>query len=155
MRKKSIIALVTALIIPIIFCCIFIYDNVKVRKADMAGVIEIDESVNFSIDGMEVIDSDVYIFGWAFMYEPKFAQRSILLRNVDEPDEVLKLNTAMVERTELNEVYGGVDYENAGFVANGSINGDMKNNTYEIMILFEEAEQKYVFETGEYIELGE
>lgn len=145
----NMLAVAIALLIPALFALIFLHDNETIKKIDISDMRQVDEGVEFGIQGKWVENSQIYVYGWAFNREPKLVDRKVLLQNVNDNSEVYELNTAMVPSEDLNTIYGGEDYDNCGFIANGKLKKNMQNESYEILILINDASENVVFHTGE------
>lgn len=147
-KKCSVPIMVIIILFSLLLGYLFWTDNNIIKKIDISGVVEITDNVEFYIDNIDIDDSNIYVYGWAFRDIPKVVNRTILLRNRVDVGEVWQLNTAMVKKSGLNEIYGGEAFENAGFIANGKIKEIMEGKEYEILIYIKDTSEEYIFNTG-------
>ena len=145
--KTSIAALVLSLFIAIISVVFFFWENEIIVRIDVTNIVESNEAVNGKIDEIIVDEGKISIKGWAFREVPYMIDRVVLLRNVDDKNEVWKLNTILEEKTILSDGFGERAYANAGFSANGNVKKEMQNKEYEIVIYFRDIEGNYLFNT--------
>lgn len=155
--RKEVFLIVIPFFLSVGFICLFLWDNeyiskVNVKKIDCLSSIE--KGVKYYIDGIEVKNNKVRIEGWIYKYEPDHVNRKVLLQNIENREEVYELNTSMSQRTDLNEVYKGTNYQYCGFVANGLLSFRMKDKKYEIIIWFNDNNENEIFHTGQICEIG-
>lgn len=90
------------------------------------------------VEDVQLEEGQLVVKGWSFYKgsdsDNNFAE--IILRNVNDEEDVVVLDTVMEMRTDVNEYFGGNEnYTNSGFVAKGKdkrIQTDLKS--YEILI---------------------
>lgn len=153
-NKRELFLIFLPILLSIGFILLFLWDNEHITRINTEKFNYIDNGVEYYIDNIEVKKKKLYIIGWAYKYEPNYVNRKILLQNVKNKNEVYELNTSMVQRQDLNEVYDGINYKNCGFMANGVISSKMKNKKYEILILFNDQNENEIFHTNQICEIG-
>lgn len=109
-------------------------------RMEAARNVYLEENKNIVkyIEAVRKEGEQLIVKGWSF-YKGSDSENNcveIILRNVNDKEDVIVLDTVMETRTDINEYYGGnEDYTNSGFVARGKdkkIQTEIKS--YEILI---------------------
>lgn len=156
MSKFSKYILLASLLIPILFLSLLHYDNTHLKKVDIHNIIEKKEEIMFNLDNSTMENRKIILNGWALEKGTPtvyYINHSVLIQNIEIPQLTYQLNTTMVERNDLNTHYTDLDYKNSGFSAKGNINTNFKQGTYEILILFNDTEQEFIFRTNTFINI--
>lgn len=150
-QKWSMLIGIIVVLMSLFLGYIFIQENEALSRIDISGMDASIEAVEINIDEISIAENEFVISGWAFIEEPSVVDRMILLRNINDGSEVWAVNTMMVKRMELNDIYEGTAYKNAGFVASGKIKSKMKANEYEILIYINDKGENCIFNTNKSI----
>jgi len=106
--------------------------------------VEEDVYVVKFIEVAENVDNSFVVSGWCFYkdFDSKDYQVQVFLRNLLDEEDIVWLETEMVERSDIDEYYGGiVDYSKTGFRAICK-NRLLTAKDYEIFIKFSYAENR-------------
>lgn len=153
--KKFIIKfMVIAMIIVILLCKFLSWNEMKIKKINISGIQELTEedgAICYFDESNEIEGERLDIRGWFLIkgYQSTTVNLHILLKN-NTTNDCYELPTAILTRTDVTEnLNDGIDYDNSGFYTNAyNKKFDFENSSYEIAILYETENNKYLYNTG-------
>lgn len=151
MKKVNVYKLMSLIIISIIlYNMIYFIDNIKPYKINIDGIGVKNNKISYFIDEFQYgYLNSIFIRGWAFEKDinNNRVKYTIICKNINT-ENVYAIKTFSEKRIDVTEnINDGYNYNFCGF--NGRIIKFMlpEKGEYQILILFEQNNKKYLIET--------
>jgi len=160
--KNFVIGFLTVTLIIIAIVCKFLsWNEMRIDKVDIRGIPEISsaegaifniENAYYEKNGIE--GEKLTVSGWCIIQgrEAKPVAMHILIKNTNT-GECYKMPTVIITREDVTAHFNeGIDYNCSGFsVYTNCKKFDFKKSAYEVVMLYEIAEEKYIIPSGSII----
>lgn len=161
-NRRFILRFILIYLFGIIVLCIFLYNHeMAITEIDAANITTLTEKdgVILGIDTLNLEqrirkEKELTISGWCVIpgKDTKVIENHVVFRDV-ENSRMYQLPTTIVARNDITTyINDGHNYDNAGFLVHLIIRDfKLDQKKYEICLLCEIAGEKYIIQTGQYL----
>lgn len=133
-----------------------IYEIFDMKKEELFQEYTVNDKINFSIDRISLENNIIDMSGWAVMIGDDAYDYNIsvlLVSHISDTQYKLRINETI--RTDVTAYFSdGYNYDNSGFNINMPLLEIVNQGSYDILLLIETTEGKYLVDIGQDIEVN-